>query len=83
MKERHDCLPIALESAGDGRHVTNPDGGLVLNEGDRLLVIADRDPFAKGIRRARGSAENGSKESRPIALGGRRRSRWSRLFGGG
>lgn len=83
MKERHDCLPIAIESAADGRHVTNPDGGLVLSEGDRILVIADRDPFAKGVRSAKGPAGNGSKEPRSMAADAQRRSRWSRLFGGG
>jgi voltage-gated potassium channel len=44
LKEQQDCLAIAV--ATEGQYMTNPDFGLVLKNGDRILVISKEEPFA-------------------------------------
>jgi Trk K+ transport system NAD-binding subunit len=43
LKQRHGCLPIALATGGDDYEV-NPTFETKIASGDRLLVIADRNP---------------------------------------
>jgi hypothetical protein len=43
MKERYDCLLVAIAQDGKGYH-TNPRADEVLKDGDRLLLIAERPP---------------------------------------
>ncbi len=43
LKHRLNCLPVALEAIGDGVR-TNPSTETVLQDGDRLLVIAETFP---------------------------------------
>jgi voltage-gated potassium channel len=51
LKEQQDCLAIAV--AKDGQYMTNPDSGLTLESGDRLLVISKEEPFDSTHRRRR------------------------------
>ncbi len=66
MKEKHDCLVVAVSRPSDGGYEINPKGSRTLAGGETLLVIADREPLARPgkPRRPRRATPAGREEQR-------------------